>query len=73
MRWEDVVETGPSGREQYAIGETTYRYRGVDVRVWIVKGKHGDGDIRLAGTGISLGKAPAALVDSITNWRPYHR
>lgn len=77
MTWEEVV-TMPENKYEIAVGTTSYRINGKDVRVDVIKPRHGEPYVTFKDSGIKLTPQPQRrevreLVDSISRWRPWSR
>lgn len=70
--WEEQVLAKGNWTEQ-AVSTTTWRHNGRDIKVDVIKPRKGDAWICYKDTAVKICKAPAALVDSLTNWRPWSR
>lgn len=75
--WEEVV-VEPRNKYQIAVGTTTYRINGKDVKVDVIKPRNGQPYVTFANTAVRLSPQPdrhdlRELVDGIRSWRPWSR
>lgn len=70
--WEERVTDDGNWTER-AVATTTYRHNGKDIKVDVIKPRKGDAWICYKDTAVRIAKAPPALVDSLSNWRPWSR
>lgn len=69
--WEEAA-TAPGNKYERAVAQTTLRINGVDVKVDIIKPRHGEPWYVFRDTGLKIdAKVRPSVIDSIRRWRPW--
>lgn len=69
--WEEAA-TVPGNKYERAVAQTTLRINGKDVKVDIIKPRHGEPWYVFRNTGLRINaKVDPGVVDSIRRWRPW--